>query len=134
VSFGDRVLKQIDRINFWRAIRLILIVDASLVLAAAILVRIVEPATFKSIGSALWWSVVTVGTVGYGDLVPESELGRAVASAAILFSAAFIPLVTSLVVAALVRRQQDRQHADLREQLTDMSARLAAIEAELKKP
>ena len=134
MSFGDRVLKQIDRINFWRAIRLILIVDASLVLAAAILVRIVEPATFKSIGSALWWSVVTVGTVGYGDLVPESELGRAVASAAILFSAAFIPLVTSLVVAALVRRQQDRQHADLREQLTDMSARLAAIEAELKKP
>jgi voltage-gated potassium channel Kch len=133
VKVGERLLKLVDRINFWRAIRLILIVDALLVLAAAILVRIAEPETFRSIGSALWWSVVTVGTVGYGDLVPESPIGRVVASATILFSLAFIPMVTSLVVAALLRRQQDKQTESIEAHLNDITARLAAIEAELRK-
>ena len=112
VSFGDRILKAVDRINFWRALRLVLVVDGLLVLAAAFLVRIVEPKTFGSMGRALWWAVVTVGTVGYGDIVPESPIGRLVASITILFSLAFIPTVTSLVVSALVRRQQEHQTRD----------------------
>jgi voltage-gated potassium channel len=133
VNVGERLLKQVDRINFWRAIRLILIVDALLVLAAAILVRIVEPETFKSLGGAMWWSVVTVGTVGYGDVVPESGIGRVVAAGTILFSTAFIPLVTSLVVTALLRRQQDKQTETIRQHLTDITERLEAIESEMRK-
>ncbi len=133
MSFGDRILKAVDRINFWRALRLVLVVDGLLVLAAAFLVRIVEPKTFTSMGRALWWAVVTVGTVGYGDIVPESPLGRLVASITILFSLAFIPTVTSLVVSALVRRQQEHQTETTHAVLTEMSERLAAIEAELKR-
>lgn len=133
MSFGDRILKAVDRINFWRALRLVLVVDGLLVLAAAFLVRIVEPKTFGSMGRALWWAVVTVGTVGYGDIVPESPIGRLVASITILFSLAFIPTVTSLVVSALVRRQQEHQTETTHAVLTEMSERLAAIEAELKR-
>ena len=133
MSFGDRILKAVDRINFWRALRLVLVVDGLLVLAAAFLVRIFEPTTFTSMGRALWWAVVTVGTVGYGDIVPESPLGRLVASVTILFSLAFIPTVTSLVVSALVRRQQEHQTETTYVLLAEMSERLAAIEAELKR-
>jgi voltage-gated potassium channel len=133
VSFGDRILRAVDRINFWRALRLVLIVDALLVIAAAVLVRIFEPQTFVSMGRALWWSVVTVGTVGYGDIVPETPIGRIVASFTILFSLAFIPTVTSLVVSALVRRQQDRQTETTHALLAEMSERLTAIETELRR-
>src|SRR5262249_56513789 len=31
---------------------------------------------FATVGDALWWSIVTLTTVGYGDIVPKTETGR----------------------------------------------------------
>ncbi len=42
--------------------------------------RDVQPATFGSVPAALWWAVVTLTTVGYGDVVPITLLGRLVAA------------------------------------------------------
>jgi voltage-gated potassium channel len=42
--------------------------------------REVQPATFGSVPAALWWAVVTLTTTGYGDVVPMTPLGRAVAA------------------------------------------------------
>lgn len=40
----------------------------------------VQPQTFGSVPSALWWAVVTLTTTGYGDVVPVTPLGRMVAA------------------------------------------------------
>lgn len=40
------------------------------------IIHFAEPSTFPSIWDGLWWSVVTTFTVGYGDYVPESPVGR----------------------------------------------------------
>jgi voltage-gated potassium channel len=48
--------------------------------AVYFLERDVQPQTFGSVPSALWWAVATLTTTGYGDVVPVTPLGRLVAA------------------------------------------------------
>jgi voltage-gated potassium channel len=48
--------------------------------AAYFLERDAQPATFGSVPAALWWAIATLTTVGYGDAVPITPLGRLVAA------------------------------------------------------
>ena len=65
-----------ERLTLFRALRTIAIIVMLLVLAGGVLVRVIEPAKFTSLGLAWWWAVETVTTVGYGDVVPVSTGGR----------------------------------------------------------
>ncbi|HEX3220342.1 MAG TPA: ion transporter, partial [Candidatus Limnocylindria bacterium] len=53
-----------------------LIVLVGAAAGAYLLERDLQPETFGSIPSALWWAIVTVTTTGYGDEVPGTALGR----------------------------------------------------------
>jgi voltage-gated potassium channel len=106
---GHRLRRRIyERLSLWRALALIFVLTAILVFGAALAERLVEPETFPTYGDALWWSVETVSTVGYGDTIPETGPGRIVAGVVMVFSMAFVPLVTSVVVSALVVKVQQR--------------------------
>jgi len=61
----------------------------------------VEPLTFGNIPNGMWWALVTIATVGYGDLHPTSVLGKLVASALIYMSVAFIAVPTAIIGSAL---------------------------------
>jgi len=45
--------------------------------------RTAQPERFGTIPDALWWAIVTLGTIGYGDVVPVTLLGRILASCTI---------------------------------------------------
>ena len=47
-----------------------------LLLVSSFTIRIIEPATFPRFIDALWWTMTTVVTVGYGDYFPKTDLGR----------------------------------------------------------
>ncbi|WP_456433443.1 NAD-binding protein [Nitratifractor sp.] len=61
---------------------------------------------------ALYWSLVTITTVGYGDITPVSDMGRVIAIAIILFGIAMISFATSVIVSAfsekLTELKEDR--------------------------
>jgi voltage-gated potassium channel len=57
------------------------------------------------------WAIVTVTTVGYGDVVPETTPGRLVASGLMLVGVSAIPIATSLVVSVFITRMQEKQRA-----------------------
>ena len=126
-----RIERQFESLNVWRAIRLVAVVATAVMLIAALAVRLVEPHEFTSYGLALWWSVVTVGTVGYGDIVPQTVAGRVVACVTIVFSMALIPTVTSLIVAALIGKLQRQLGSAQAAQLEDIAQRLERIERAL---
>ncbi len=114
----------------WPALRIIIGGISVLIVLAAALERLVEPGVFTSFGLALWWAIVTVATVGYGDVVPESPAGRLVATVVMLFGMAWVPTVTTLVVTALTRpTESEEQRRDaLLEQMASFHRRLDEFE------
>ncbi len=114
-----------ERLTLGRAIRTIIFVATLMVIAGGVLVRVVEPDTFTSIGLSFWWAMTTVTTVGYGDVVPVSTGGRFVGAALMLIGVSLIPLVTSVAVSILTAKR-----AQLLQQ--EQEVRLAAIEERLQ--
>jgi voltage-gated potassium channel len=57
----------------------------------------VQPATFGSVPAALWWAVVTLTTVGYGDVVPITPLGRLVAAVVMICGLGVFGLWTGIL-------------------------------------
>lgn len=60
-------------------------------------------AMIETFGDALWWAVVTVTTVGFGDFVPVTAPGRILASGLMVVGIALIGVVTASVAAWFVR-------------------------------
>jgi voltage-gated potassium channel len=97
--------------------------------ASAVVMRVVDRKDFPTLGSALWWAVVTVTTVGYGDVVPREPLGKAVASVLMIGGYVFLSLVTGIVASALVSRHMETTgREELREALAEIERRLAGLE------
>ena len=62
-----------------------------------------ENASIHSFTDALWWAFVTITTVGYGDMVPVTVAGRAMAIILMLGGIAFFSGVTANLASFLVR-------------------------------
>lgn len=62
----------------------------------------VQPAAFSSIPEALWWGTVTLTTVGYGDVVPVTPIGKLLAGLTAFGGIAFVGLPASILAAGFV--------------------------------
>jgi voltage-gated potassium channel len=61
-----------------------------------------QPDKFTSIPATLWWAVVSLTTVGYGDLTPITPLGKLCASAMMIFGIGIFALPTAIFTAAII--------------------------------
>jgi len=59
---------------------------------------------FTSIPVAIYWAISTMATVGFGDLVPKTDLGRAIASVMMLVGWGVLAVPTGIVTAEMARR------------------------------
>jgi voltage-gated potassium channel len=60
----------------------------------------VQPDKLGTIPKALWWAIVTLGTIGYGDVVPVTALGKLIASGTIAFGLVVIALPVGIIATA----------------------------------
>jgi len=58
---------------------------------------------FTSIPQSIYWAVVTITTVGYGDMVPHSVLGKFISSLAMIMGYAIIAVPTGIVTVAMAK-------------------------------
>ena len=84
-----------------------------LMLVAATLLHLVEgssqPEQFGSIPRALWWAVVTLTTIGYGDVYPHSVLGKMLASLTAFCGIGLIAAPTGILASAFSEAAQRRR-------------------------
>ena len=61
---------------------------------------------------ALYWALVTVSTVGYGDISPVTDIGKVISMFGIIFGIAMISFVTSVMVSAFSERFDELRNSD----------------------
>ncbi len=88
-------------------------------------------ANIHDYGSALWWGIVTMTTVGYGDKFPVTGLGRAVAVVLMLVGIGLLGVITATVASFFVQEHTDANKAKIEQSHQDLTAQLDALGARL---
>ena len=70
--------------------------------------RDVQPDKLGTIPQAMWWAIVTLGTVGYGDVVPVTPLGKFISTFAIISGFAMIALPVAIISTAFAEEVKRR--------------------------
>jgi len=87
-------------------------------------------ATIHNFGDALWWSIVTVTTVGYGDKYPVTAGGRGVAVVLMITGIGLAGVLSATVASYFVGQRADKDMTELRRRLDRIEAALARITGE----
>lgn len=107
------------------------LVTLFVMVGAAGLVQAVEEGgggDIDSFGDALWWSVTTVTTVGYGDMFPVTPAGRGIAAALMVTGIALFGVLTANIATFFIEHQEGDESDPVAARLDEVLLRLEAIE------
>jgi len=81
---------------------LLILSGATVILASVmhLVERGAQPDKFGTIPDAMWWAIVTLGTIGYGDVVPITPLGRLIGGLAIFGGLIMVALPVGIIATA----------------------------------
>jgi voltage-gated potassium channel len=96
-----------------RKISVFLLTIVALVVLIGTLMYVIEGerSVFTSIPVGIYWAIVTITTVGYGDVAPVTTLGRFVASLVMLLGYSIIAVPTGIVTASLQEAQREQRRS-----------------------
>ena len=110
----------------------------TIAVGAGVLARISAESDFETFGDGIWWALVTLTTVGYGDIVPKTPIGRMIGAFVMVLGVTFLSFLTANVTSLFIASEEgereinriDREN-EVRAMLRRIEDRLAAIEARL---
>jgi voltage-gated potassium channel len=127
----SRALQAERRLTTRSVFRFAAIGTVFLVFIAGATEATVDHGDFKSFWDGIWWAVVTVTTVGYGDLYPHTVAGRLIAMLLMLVGIGFIAVLTASVASLFVKTDRQDERAEAEEQRAEIAGALKRIESDL---
>ena len=106
-SHSFRVLRAVIR-NSVRPLKAVLAFAVSYIIISALVIFHIEPG-FRDFFEALYWATVSLTTIGYGDLVPTTTLGRIVTMVSSIMGVAVIALPSGIVTAGYMKALEDEE-------------------------
>ena len=90
----------------------------------------VEKSQHLSAWDGVWWAIVTVTTVGYGDTFPQTDAGRVIAIVVMFVGIGFIAVLTAAAAERFLRVQREERNEleGVEQRLDEILTRLDAIE------
>ena len=133
---------QADPSSLRNATVLTISVTVAVVIVGSLVIWLFGGKNYPDFETALWFTLQTITTVGYGDVTPDTGFGRLVAGVVMIVAIGFTTIVTALITSTFVDAAQRQRRADEeavgRERadradarLAEVTERLAAIEARL---
>jgi len=108
-------LKKEELLLMFFAMMILLVISSSLMYKAE---NAAQPEAFASIPAAMWWSIVTLATVGYGDVYPVTNWGRFLGSIAVILGIGLFALPTGVLASGfaevLARRKEEQKMQRMR--------------------
>jgi voltage-gated potassium channel len=104
---------------------------ALLVVVTGIAVHETDPSRFPNVWRGLWFAVVTVTTVGYGDTFPVSAGGRVVAAFLMVVGIGFLGLATAAIAGHFVNQDAEDKHKQATDKQDEILAELSRLHARL---
>lgn len=102
----------------WAPLMAALAVAAAQLYIAAMMLYFIEgeskPEAFGSIARAMWWAVVTLTTVGYGDVYPDTMWGRVAAGLVALAGVGIVAMPTGILASAFAEEFRERHEKKMR--------------------
>lgn len=106
IGLTGKLERKISRFLRTNGLIYILYVNIFIVLVGSSILSVVEE---KSFSDSLWWALVTVTTVGYGDIIPTSIFGKWLAVLLMLVGIGTIGMLTSALTNFFVKDNPDEQ-------------------------
>lgn len=119
-----------------RAAGLIVSATSVAVIAGALVVWTFDHSEYPSFGRAIWYTLQTVTTVGYGDVTPERSVGRVVGGVVMLTGIGFLTIVTAAITSTFVeaaRRKATKAEERDESELATLETALASITERLER-
>lgn len=110
-----------------------LLATAIVIALTGVMMAALDPAV-ENPWDGLWWAWVTITTVGYGDIVPESQIGRILASIVILFGIGLFAMLTASFAAFFIRQDEEKiisAEQSGHKRLTEIEHRLTRLESKI---
>lgn len=124
LTISGRVKRNFDEFIKTNNFNYTLSIAIIIVFVGSIIMSIVEKIT---LGDAIWWSIVTVTTVGYGDISPITPMGRLVASILMIVGIGFISSLTSTLSTYFIKKEEKRK-----EKVIDLTKNIEIVNGELE--
>lgn len=108
-AFTAKIRRRISGVLKTNGLVYLLYVNGGLILAASCIMMYTEGMTFPD---ALWWSIVTCTTVGYGDISPSTVYGRITAVVLMVFGIGFLGMLTGSITTYFTAHHEPEHQQD----------------------